>query len=102
MRTVFFVPVFFFALTVSAQDQKKKETSRNTNVTIIATTPSTVVLNERNVTTTPPSTVALTERSMDSANLTPEEQGYTKKMINGKEVYVKEAGQMTFYYEPKK
>lgn len=101
MRTVFFVPVFFFALSVSAQDQKK-EVSQNTKVTVTATPPTTVVFNQRNVTATPPSTVALNERSMDSANLTPEQQGYTKKIVNGKEVYVKEAGQMTFYYEPKK
>lgn len=39
---------------------------------------------------------------VDEANLTPEQQGYTKQIINGKEVYVKQQGQMIFYYEPKK
>ena len=38
----------------------------------------------------------------DGANLTPEQQGYTKQVIDGKEVYVKQQGQMIYYYEPKK
>ncbi len=101
MRTVSFVSVLFCALSVSAQN------TENRNVTVSATPPSTVPVaaaRPSNVplTATEPSTVALTQRSTDPANPTPEQQGYTKKIIGGKEVYVKETGQMTFYYEPKK
>lgn len=32
---------------------------------------------------------------------TPEEQGYTKQTINGKDVYIKAVGQMILQYEPK-
>ena len=46
-------------------------------------------------------TVEPTPVTTDGANLTPEQQGYTKQIIDGKDVYVKQQGQMIFYYEPK-
>lgn len=60
------------------------------------------ILKAEETVTAPATTVSATTNKSEGANLTPEEQGYTKKTINGKEVYVKESGQMIFYYQPKK
>jgi hypothetical protein len=93
MKTiVLFASALFVSINISAQDQPKKQQAlkkeASTKVELTASAPTTTVSTEKQVS--------------DGANPTPEEQGYTKQTINGKEVYVKESGQMILYYEPKK
>jgi hypothetical protein len=92
MRTILlFVFALFVCTGVSAQDDKKKETQKKESVT---------QADQKTAATT--GTVAPPPSAGDGANLTPEQQGFTKQTINGKDVYVKESGQMIIYYEPKK
>jgi hypothetical protein len=92
MKTILlFAPVLFVSLNISAQDQPKKQASKKEAITKA----------EEKV-SAPTTTVSAEKQVSDGANPTPEEQGYTKQTINGKEVYVKESGNMIFYYEPRK
>jgi hypothetical protein len=89
MRTILlFASVLFVSTNITAQDKPKKETTKKeSSTTDQKAAPSSTV--------TPPVIG-------DGPNLTPEQQGFTKQTINGKDVYVKESGQMIIYYEPKK
>lgn len=85
-----FLFILFLHNQACAQDNDKKQISSGQQP---VNTTTVIASSQKTVTPTPVTT--------DGANLTPEQQGYTKQIINGKEVYVKQQGQMIFYYEPK-
>lgn len=83
--------ILFLSGAISAQDKDKKQVSGEQKP-----------VSSNTVTAASQKTIDPGHVKTDGVNLTPEEQGYTKHIVNGKEVYVKEQGQMMFYYEPKK
>lgn len=91
MKVIYsFLLVLFLNNMVSAQDNKKQVTADKEAVIT-----NTLISSSQK-------TVAPVPVTTDGANLTPEQQGYTKQVIDGKDVYVKQQGQMIYYYEPKK
>jgi hypothetical protein len=91
MKVIYsFLLVLFLHSMVIAQENKKQISSGQQPLST-----STVIASSQK-------TVEPTPVTKDGANLTPEQQGYTKQVINGKDVYIKQQGQMIFYYEPKK
>jgi hypothetical protein len=93
MKTILlFVSAVLVSANISAQDQPKKQQALKKEATTKV---------EEKV-SAPTTTISAEKQASDGANPTPEEQGYTKQTINGKDVYVKESGNMIFYYEPRK
>lgn len=91
MKVIYsFLLILFLHNMAIAQDNKKQVSTDKETVS----TNTLISSSQKTVEPVPVTT--------DGANVTPEQQGYTKQVINGKDVYVKQQGQMIYYYEPKK
>ncbi|MCE3228029.1 MAG: hypothetical protein K0S32_2580 [Bacteroidetes bacterium] len=90
MKNLFILISFLFLGTASAQTDKKKENETQLQPQVVGLKPDSV--NKSN------------KRSADFIEgtiPTPESQGFTKSIINGKEIYTKESNGMIIHYQPR-